>query len=556
MSAVLLTAAIGATTALVPSLPAAAQADAWTPPPDTGLPPIGQLKMDGPEENYELHTECVKAAELEEADRLRQAPWGQLYLRLDEAHRILAAEGKQPGAGQTVTVIDTGVEDGHPYMQGPDGNSRVHGIGEYVKEEGGPGVRDCDGHGTEVAGIIGANTPPDIGFQGVAPHVRINAIRQSSQYYEKSDEPAQPQNPDGGQNGGDGGDGGGQNGGDGGGPGGGDGGGAGGGDGGGPGGDGGAGGDGGGDAGTGESSATGTSQRQADSEEGAGTLATLAAAIIRAADEAPGSVMNVSINNCQPFSTTIDAENKKLQAAVKYAHEVKDVVVVTAAGNVGENCQQNTDSELSKLNSIVSPPVFSDHVLSVAAIGEEGTAPFSMNGPWVGVAAPGTKIISLDPAENSDRIVNQTIDPNGKAAPIEGTSFAAPYVSGLAVLVRQMYPNLTATQVMDRIKYTAHHPATPDGHDQYIGEGVIDPVAALTADVPEEMGVEKIQQQPLPDDLPPANIPNWTPFAVAVTGSAGALVALGVTMFVVHTVRRKQKPSQTSAKASSSGSPD
>ncbi|GAA1207400.1 membrane-anchored mycosin MYCP [Prauserella alba] len=550
----LLTAAIGATTAFVPALPAAAQAEDWSPPADTGLPPVGSLRLDGPNETYERHTECVQAAELEEAERLRQAPWGQLYLRLDEAHRILAAEGKQPGAGETVTVIDTGVEDGHPYLAGPDGNSRVNGVGEYVKVDDGPGVVDCDGHGTEVAGIIGANTPPDIGFQGVAPHVQINAIRQSSQYYEKSEE---PQNPGGGQNGGDGGGNGGD-GGDGGGgqdgggdPGAGDGGGDSGGDGGGQ--NGGAGGDGGGDAGTGESSATGTSQRQADSDEGAGTLATLAAAIIKAADEAPGSVMNVSINNCQSYSPNIDVENRKLQAAVKYAHEEKNVVVVTAAGNVGENCQQNTDSD--NLNSVVSPPVFADHVLSVAAVGEEGTAPFSMNGPWVGVAAPGTKIISLDPAEGSDRIVNQTIDPSGNAAPIEGTSFAAPYVAGLAVLVRQMYPNLDATQVMHRIKYTAHHPATPDGHDQYIGEGVIDPVAALTADVPKEMGIQPIQQQPLPDDLPPANVPNWTPFAVAVTGSAGALVALGVTMFVVHTVRRKQKTAGPSAKTSSSGSP-
>ncbi|WP_344056470.1 S8 family serine peptidase, partial [Prauserella halophila] len=197
ISAVLLTAALGATTAMIPALPAAAQSDDWTPPADAGLPPVGQLKLDGPNEHYERNTECVTAAELDEADRLRQAPWGQMYLRLDEAHRILAAENKQPGAGETVTVIDTGVEDGHPYMRGADGKSRVTGVGEYVAEDAGPGVRDCDGHGTEVAGIIGANTPPDIGFQGVAPHVQINAIRQSSQYYEKSDEPEQPQNPGG-----------------------------------------------------------------------------------------------------------------------------------------------------------------------------------------------------------------------------------------------------------------------------------------------------------------------------------------------------------------------
>src|SRR5262249_45350679 len=45
------------------------------------------------------------------------------------------------------------------------------------------GLEDCDGHGTEVAGIIAANTPPSIGFKGVAPDARIISIRQTSQNY-------------------------------------------------------------------------------------------------------------------------------------------------------------------------------------------------------------------------------------------------------------------------------------------------------------------------------------------------------------------------------------
>src|SRR5690606_10996103 len=254
-SALLLTAAIGATVAGLPALPASAQSADWTPPVDSGLPSPASLRSDSPPENYQKSTECVAAAELDEVEQLRNAPWGQQYLRLDEVHRMMEAQGMQPGAGQTVTVIDTGVWDGHPYF-----NGRVEGVLDLVNQETdyGPGVLDCDGHGTEVAGIIGAKTPSDVGFTGVAPNVKIKSIRQSSEAYEKVEEEETPAPGPGDQGGGQGG----RPGGNGGGPGGGDTGGEGG-----NGGDGGDGGDGG---GTGGSAATDSSQRQAESKEGAG----------------------------------------------------------------------------------------------------------------------------------------------------------------------------------------------------------------------------------------------------------------------------------------------
>ena len=66
--------------------------------------------------------------------------------------------------------------------------------------------------------------------------------------------------------------------------------------------------------------------------------------------------------------------------------------------------------------------------------------------------------------------------------PINGTSFAAAYVSGLAALVKQRFPDLTPAQIINRITATARHPG--GGVDNYVGAGVIDPVAALTWDVP------------------------------------------------------------------------
>jgi membrane-anchored mycosin MYCP len=66
--------------------------------------------------------------------------------------------------------------------------------------------------------------------------------------------------------------------------------------------------------------------------------------------------------------------------------------------------------------------------------------------------------------------------------PFSGTSFSAAYVSGVAALVRAKYPELSAHQVIHRIQQTAHNP--PRGIDNQVGFGVVDPVAALTFDVP------------------------------------------------------------------------
>jgi membrane-anchored mycosin MYCP len=52
----------------------------------------------------------------------------------------------------------------------------------------------------------------------------------------------------------------------------------------------------------------------------------------------------------------------------------------------------------------------------------------------------------------------------------------------VAALVRAKYPGLSAHQIINRILQTAHNP--PRGVDNEVGYGVVDPVAALTFDVP------------------------------------------------------------------------
>ena len=69
------------------------------------------------------------------------------------------------GAGQTVAVIDTGVAR-HRLLP------RLVPGGDYVYTA--DGTDDCDGHGTVVAGIIGAEPDSDgSAFSGIAPNTTI-----------------------------------------------------------------------------------------------------------------------------------------------------------------------------------------------------------------------------------------------------------------------------------------------------------------------------------------------------------------------------------------------
>ena len=94
------------------------------------------------------------------------APWGldrldQRSLPLDRAYGYA-----QTGAGVTAFVIDSGIRAGHTQFGGR--------VGVGIRFANGPvdtNTSDCAGHGTHVAGIIGAST------YGVAKGVREVPVR-------------------------------------------------------------------------------------------------------------------------------------------------------------------------------------------------------------------------------------------------------------------------------------------------------------------------------------------------------------------------------------------
>ncbi|MGV9612709.1 type VII secretion-associated serine protease mycosin [Nocardia xishanensis] len=259
--------------------------------------------------------------------------------------------------------------------------------------------------------------------------------------------------------------------------------------------------------------------------EGYGTVNTLAAGVVRAVDMG-ATVINISEVACMAASA--GAADGALGAAVKYAYD-RNVVVVAAAGNImqGTACEkQNDRSGWSAVGTVVTPAWFTPYVLSVASVDPEGAvSPFSLHGPWVGVAAPGREIVSLDSKPGSAGLVNATQTNEGYST-IDGTSFSSAYVSGLAALVRSRFPELTAAEVIDRIKLTAQAP--DNGRNDKVGHGLIDPLAALTAQLP---------QQPITvgSDIPrkiagpsPAPYVDPAPRLVATIGSITLLALLGL----------------------------
>ena len=85
------------------------------------------------------------------------------------------------GAGQTVAVIDSGIDYQNPLLGGGYGPGfKVEGGYDFVDHDNDP--IDTDGHGTAVAGVIAANPFEFDGLreQGVAPGAKLLALRVDS----------------------------------------------------------------------------------------------------------------------------------------------------------------------------------------------------------------------------------------------------------------------------------------------------------------------------------------------------------------------------------------
>ncbi|MCB1051140.1 MAG: S8 family serine peptidase [Acidobacteria bacterium] len=177
------------------------------------------------------------------------------------------------------------------------------------------------------------------------------------------------------------------------------------------------------------------------------TSAQVAAAIHYAIDQG-ARVINMSFGSYDPGKYGPDSI---VETALARA-EANGVVCVATAGNETLNQQR-----------------FPAALPSVLAIGASAAGParaeFSNWGPWIDLAAPGAAILSTNAS--------------GDFQIFFGTSFAAPYVSGVAALLQSRHPDLSPAD----IRHCLIAASEPVEFDRPIG-GYLNPSTAINQPTP------------------------------------------------------------------------
>ncbi|NWF28837.1 type VII secretion-associated serine protease mycosin [Streptomyces sp. PKU-EA00015] len=255
---------------------------------------------------------------------------------------------------------------------------------------------------------------------------------------------------------------------------------------------------------------------QQNDAEGHGTAETLAQAIRHAIDE-EADVINISqdtANAVEPAPALKQAVDSAL---------AKEIVVVASAGNdgLGGNVKRTY-------------PASYDGVLAVASSDRNNErAQFSQSGDFVGVAAPGVDMVS-------------TVPGGGHCAD-SGTSFSAPYVAGLAALVKAKHGDWTQEQIVAQIQQTAERSIA--GHDRLVGWGVVDPVRALTEDdkpIEKPVAHEGVTnaEAPTPAELPMGETPEQRNARLAtyvLVGGGVVVAAIAGSAVALRDSRRRSR---------------
>ena len=113
--------------------------------------------------SYEAHRQTIADARSGEDDFKNQ--WGLTAIRADQAYAQLELEqgiGRAPGSGQTVGLIDTGIDAGHPVFAGKT-------ISEHISGNAQDETGESFSHGTAVASVIAARRGATFNYVGAEP---------------------------------------------------------------------------------------------------------------------------------------------------------------------------------------------------------------------------------------------------------------------------------------------------------------------------------------------------------------------------------------------------
>lgn len=222
-----------------------------------------------------------------------------------------------------------------------------------------------------------------------------------------------------------------------------------------------------------------------------GTVAELVTALEQARKvKAKHKIVNVSMVTCEP-APALEKAARELVA--------DNALVVAPIGNMGQ-CDAGTATFPASLPGVLSVgAVESDTVMgaggarsaggsAAASTAGGGSSPGDQPAPAVlnSGRVPATYGLAGVPADiyaPGGPVVAQVGDGPpvvGSPEPFIGTSFAAPVVSGVAAMVWQLRPELTAAEVTGLLRETAQPGGTVDGVEGLQTARVVDPSAALS----------------------------------------------------------------------------
>ncbi len=158
----------------------------------------------------------------------------------------------------------------------------------------------------------------------------------------------------------------------------------------------------------------------------------------------------------------------------------------------------------------VAYPAALPGVISVMAIGPDGKPPGVRPANRPTLAAPGADLISIGPTGRGN-------------VQGSGVNLGVGYAAGAAALIRDYLPRLPAIAIRNRL--TANTDPVAGAPHPLLGNGIINPVAAVTAILPAATEHRPDAPTPQPVVLPPAPAVDPRPTHTALTWAGAALLA-------------------------------
>ncbi len=184
---------------------------------------------------------------------------------------------------------------------------------------------------------------------------------------------------------------------------------------------------------------------------GVGTEGDVAQAIAYAVTNSV-SILNMSFGDV--------TYSRVLRDIVRYAYG-RGIVMVASAGN-------------SQSDALHYPSAYDETISVSSTMDNDALAGFSNYGTTIDIAAPGQDIV--------------TTDKQNRYTSFNGTSASAPFVTGVAALVRSLHPELTPEEVRGILLASAQD-LGQKGWDSRFGAGILDAAKAVSQQFPSEVKI-------------------------------------------------------------------